>query len=339
MKKQIQILLLILLTNMALQATTPLDFDGDGKTDFGIVRKSLAGGVWLDNYYVHKSNDGSLLYQQWGGYSSIGIFEDTKAFADYDGDGKTDFAVFRRFLLTGQQPVFLILNSSDNTIRTENFGQRNDYVSQIAGDYDGDSKADLIVFRKFSGADVKPVFIYKGSFNNPNGILSFIKMPGDFSSFLSMVPLNGDFDGDNKFDFCLSDTQGQFKLLRSSDFGVEDVYWGGAIDDLLLGDFDGDNRADIFAIKIDSQNRYVWSVLERDGGGTGNSPIIWGDGIASGSIYDQLIVGDYDFDGKSDIGVYRAYGKNPNTFYIRKADGSLLTEKLGIPGDYAIPIR
>src|SRR5262245_60109937 len=56
------------------------DFDGDGKTDPVIVRKSGGNLVW----YALRSSDGQFLVTTWG------LSSDVVVPGDYDGDNKTD---------------------------------------------------------------------------------------------------------------------------------------------------------------------------------------------------------------------------------------------------------
>jgi len=112
-------------TNFSLKtdSVVPGDYDGDGKTDYAVVRDGVTSPsnsptniVW----YVMLSG---------GGYKivSFGLTgSDHTAQGDYDGDGKTDPAVWRE-----TDKKFYILRSSDNALGVVQLGLYGDYP--IAG--------------------------------------------------------------------------------------------------------------------------------------------------------------------------------------------------------------
>jgi spore coat protein A, manganese oxidase len=67
----------------------PGDYDGDGKTDLAVVREGSTPTAEL-TWYVRRSTDGHLVVRNWGVTGT-----DLNVQNDYDGDGKTDFAIWR----------------------------------------------------------------------------------------------------------------------------------------------------------------------------------------------------------------------------------------------------
>jgi subtilisin-like proprotein convertase family protein len=341
---------LTITTGAAPAAAVDNDYDGDGLTDFVITQEPPPPMALSDNSKTDRgkmkivqpdANDpigDSAVPEQagttlawWilnsgsGTSTAVGFgqsrFADFVTPADFDGDGKADIAVWRR-ITTGEpsgNAFFYILNSSDSTVQEVDFGQFGD-IPVVVGDYDGDGKADPAVFRQDGLNPGQSFFFYKGSAGG--GEITFVPWGDNSGGNQKVYP--GDFDGDGKYDFVVYRDvagQGQFVLLRSSDLGVEYIDWGLSDDLLAPGDYDGDGKTDFMVVRLgDPSLNFEWYLLERDGGGTGASPIIWGT-AAIVTANEYLTPGDYDGDGSTDIGVWRQDTSNSDNcfFYVRRS--------------------
>ncbi|MEZ5306929.1 MAG: VCBS repeat-containing protein [Pyrinomonadaceae bacterium] len=337
--------------SVAPSAAPNVDFDGDGKSDYAIVRnntpptakagdnpfavdsyrermklmKPAAGGDSLGvvpgssiGWYVSNSADSSFDINSFGEAAT-----DFMVPADYDGDGKADVAVWRPVASSGPGGAFFfILNSSDSTVSTIDFGVQGDDPT-VAGDYDGDGKADAAVYRCPSGATAgQCFFFYKGTAGG--GSTTFV--PWGFATTGSAFANPGDFDGDGKYDFSVQITNpavtggGLFVTLRSSDSGVNWVPFGFNTDVITPADYDGDGKTDYCVSRTVSGNRRYFAVSGADG--------------ATQLFYDRQfglsgdfrVTGDYTGDGKADIAVFRPNADpDQNFFYVLDLTNSAVT--------------
>ena len=177
-----------------LAAKRPVDYDGDGKTDYSVLRfpNVLPPGLSQITYW-NRNSSGFAANQTipWGNANT-----DFPAPGDYDGDGKDDLALYRAGASAGQQSFFLILRSSDNTAQFLPWGIFGDQA--VARDYDGDGITDAAIFRRGAAATDSTVWYIRQSSNGALNAITFGQTGNGTSTFDTPIP--GDYDGDGKFD-------------------------------------------------------------------------------------------------------------------------------------------
>ncbi len=268
------------------------DFDGDSRSDVAVWRGST--GVW----HVQRSSDNSYNALQFGGAS----FGDVAVPGNYDGDGKTDYAVYRN-------GTWYIRQSSNAQVRIAQFGLATD--KPVAGDYDGDGKTDIAVWRPSTG-----VWYVWRSLDNGYDFRHF-GLSGD-------VPLVGDYDGDGKTDIAVwRPSTGVWYIQQSSDGNYRAYQFGVNGDVPLVGDFDGDKMADY---TIYRPSNGVWYVNLSSNGGF--KILQWG--IST----DIPVPGDFDRDGKTDFGVFRP--SEGNWYVFKSSTNSYIIQHFGSDGDLPV---
>jgi VCBS repeat protein len=303
--------------NFSLAAAVRYDFDGDGKTDPMVLGNHFGQEYW------HMLDSSSGYHVVPWGYNDINFtFQDFSVAADYDGDGKTDVAVFREPVTpqpippNGEQAHFFILYSSTGTSAVIPWGRsRNNTFSDgpVKGDFDGDGKMDVAVARQFLGSKQ-----YLYVLQSRDGFrLEQFGNTGDLGAF-------GDYDGDGTTDLgvarplCASaGCQYQFFIKRSSNGTWLVQTFGFTQSDYpLAGDYDGDGKTDIavWSGKFQFGSGY-WSWIRSSDGAF--ESVKWGSNEAA----DIAAPGDYDGDGKIDLTIYRPNPLGdcnvPSYFWIR----------------------
>ncbi|MGZ3236215.1 MAG: FG-GAP-like repeat-containing protein [Burkholderiaceae bacterium] len=310
------------------------DLNGDGKTDFALVggapTTSTSVYTFLSNGDGTFTPSSQVLYNGWhfgppGTYYLI--------VGDINGDGKTDFA-FAGGAPGASTAVYTFLSKGDGSYTPSsqvlytgwNFGAPGTYYL-IFGDFNGDGKTD---FAFAGGAPGASTVVYTflsngdGSFVPSSQVLNNGWNFGAPGTYYLLV---GDFNGDGKTDFgfaggapgastyvytFLSKGDGSYTsssqmLYNGWNFGAPGTYYS------TVGDFNGDGKTDFAFIGGPSgASSYVYVLLSKgDGSFTPSSQLInngWNFG--SPGTY-QLVVGDFNGDGKTDIGFA---GGAPNAY-------------------------
>jgi spore coat protein A len=110
-------------------------------SDLSVFRGGIQGqqgGNWL----IANSGNGQLQSTPWG--AAYAPYNDLVVSGDYDGDGKTDVAIWR-----GSEGAWYIWESLGAALRTVTLGVAGDVP--VAADYDGDGKVDVAVWQASTG--------------------------------------------------------------------------------------------------------------------------------------------------------------------------------------------
>jgi hypothetical protein len=242
-----------------------------------------------------------------GSFSCTVFNTHLKAPFDFDGDGKTDFVMYR-----SSDNNWWQLRSSDQAGVAANFGISGDVL--VPGDYTGDGKTDAAVWRPSTGE----WFINRSEdgsyYGYPFGTV------GD-------IPVPADYDGDGRADTAVyRPSTGVWYILGSSNGQVSYAYFGAPTDQPVPADYDGDGRADVAIVRNLGDGTKQWWV---QGSSAGVSAVNFG--VTS----DKTVVGDYTGDGKVDIAVFR--DSTGEWFVLRSEDSSYYSFPWGTAGDIPVP--
>ena len=267
-------------------------------------------GTW----WVMGGQGSQQVTQQWGvpcNPPTLPADCDRPAPGDYDGDGMTDFSIFRPS--TG---VWWIINSSNGSSSSVQFGVGTDKLAQA--DFDGDGKTDMAVFRlNDPSAGLASWYIRKSSDGTWGGF------PFGVSTD---TPAPADYDGDGRADIGVWRGSSQtFYSINSSNNQLQTPSLGStasSVTKAVSADYDGDGKADYAVYDLSTANWYI----RQSTTGTLMPNAQWGAASA------PPVQNDYDGDGKVDLATW-ANGD----WHIRKSTGGTRDEHWGAAGDIPVP--
>lgn len=223
---------------------------------------------------------------------------------DFDGDGKSDVAVFRPSD-DPAAPDFLISRSSNQTVGGLSWGSTGD--SAAVADYDGDGRADPAVFR----ASTRTWFVLRSS--DSAVVAANFGLADDIA-----VP--DDFDGDRRADIAVfRPSEGTWYIARSSDSQVRIERFGLAGDLPVPADYDGDGRSDIAVFR---PSEGTWYILQS---GNGQARV-----ERFGLGGDRPVGGDFDGDGRADLVLFRP---SERVWYLLTSSEGFRSTQFGLEGD------
>ncbi len=178
-------------------------------------------------------------------------------------------------------------------------------ITTVIGDYDGDGKADVAVFRPLD-PDLAMIYV--------NGIVP--RGSPNFGGSLD-IPFQGDVDGDGKTDLIVYRPSTLTFYIEQSAAGFEQISFGAAGDIPVVGNFDGTNRTEVGVYRPSTGQWFIYGHSD---------PIKLG-----GQAGDIPIPADYDGVGRDELAVFR-----PSTgqWFIQ---GHVAPIKFGVSGDQPVP--
>ncbi|WP_344157284.1 RICIN domain-containing protein [Kribbella yunnanensis] len=318
------------------------DSNGDGRADVTAVLDHGFGrtGIW------NVVSAGSTFYagqMAWdtGEGTGFSLAKVKPVQGDFDGDGRTDMAVFRSG--AGGRMWLYKLPSDGNEYQnppavwtTETAGWQLNTARVVAGDVDGDGKDDIVVQNAGTG-DNWQAQIFRAADNFAVPVNWVAATAGN--TWSRSAPLIVDIDKDGKSDLLsvrnLTDCRTAVDLYRSTgtafaaattiyDSGVDGFCWDKSR--FTVADPDGNGRDDVVALTENTSTDGTVVVFASNGTSLTKSDWRRVTGLELAKMTN--VSGDYDGDKLEDIGLLYAAADGDREVYTLHSTGTSFNDKV-----------
>lgn len=323
------------------------DFNHDGRDDILMVKTAMitfpsgAVGRQLEKYIIVQStNTGNVEYQYpTGGYKNIHPNGNFLFPGDFDGDGSQDFITILGVATPSGGQSYAGIFTSPSTYQfnkqiTNFLLPGYSWVADVAEadrispiDFDGDRKMELLITKGTTSYVMSIDNISAGNYH-----ATVICTTGEIASGTRIFP--GDFNADGKTDILARNSNGTWKILYSTGVAFssaafvfnQNVNMTGSYSDdkIVVADFNGDGISDIV---------HGYNFFQNGVASTSRLSFYYGRGHGNAFVYNQLVynkvlpyvdlvVGDFNGDGRSDLMAKGYYFSSPADIIQIKPNGT-----------------
>jgi hypothetical protein len=253
-------------TSGGVRQRTPVDFNGDGVSDFVLYRN----GTWI----AYNGSNGAQLWAIPTDTFGDGI----PLPMDYDGDGRTEFSVYR----PGRAWHFY----NDNGSYLKGIWIGFPDAIAVPADYDGDGREDVMVYRPSTGQWIR--FDY-----NTGAQVSTIQT----EAYGDGVPLPIDYDGDGRAELSVYRPGRAWHFFNDNGSYLKGIWIGFADAIPVPGDYDGNGVEEVVIFRASAYFFYDFNSGQNTRGVFTGASSQNGDPIMPAPL-------DYDGDGSLDFTVF-----------------------------------